>query len=88
MSDRDLIHEVERLQLRDGEVLVVRPRRSLFSHEIEMLHGNLAKLARNMGWGPDRILILDRDVEMTVVSAEQQELLPDVAGVAKGGRLG
>lgn len=71
MGLEDLVREVERLRVADDEVLIVRPKSILTRAELERLHRNLAHLARACGWPRDRIVVLDRDFDLTVVKAEQ-----------------
>lgn len=71
----DLIGEVERLRLAADEVLIVRPKGVLTRHENDQLRAGCKKLAELLNVELDRVLILDRDVTMTVVKAEQVSLL-------------
>ena len=70
----DLVHEIERLKVADDEVLVVRPRRMLMRDESDRLMQNLRRIADALGWGPDRIVVLEPDIDLTVVKADQMAL--------------
>jgi hypothetical protein len=75
MNVEDLITAVERLEIADGEVLVIRPRRLLTSSDKGLLHRNLEQLRKAMGWPAERIIVVEGDIEMTKVTAEQAALL-------------
>lgn len=70
----DLVSEVERLRVADDEVLVVRPKGFLTTNENGILHRNLRLIASLLGIDIERIVVLDREVELTVVKADQMEL--------------
>lgn len=72
----DLIREIERLRLAPDELLIVRVKSLLSAEEMQQLHRNLSKVAEGLGWtnGPDRIVIVDSDISLTVVKAEQEAL--------------
>jgi hypothetical protein len=71
----DLIAAVERLKLEPHEVLVIRPRNLLTTSDAAILHRNLDRLAKLLDIDRDRILVLERDVDMTIVEATQEALL-------------
>ena len=73
----DPIGEVARLRLADNEVLVVRPRVGrLTSDDAEKLHRACRQLAKRLDVDLERIVILGREVEISVVQADQMSLTP------------
>lgn len=71
---QELITEIQRLRIEPDEVLVVRPKGLLTSGEAQVLKKRLAEIGRALGWGLDRIVVLDRDFDLSVVKASQLAL--------------
>lgn len=73
-DDITMIRALERLRLAPDEVLLVRPRWRLTESARQLLHKNLRLLFEKVGWDPDRVVVVDTDIELTVVKADQMEL--------------
>lgn len=70
MSDV-LVREVARLTVGENEVLVVRPKGVLTANDFEILRKRLAQMAEVLGIDTRRIVLMGRDLDLTVVKAEQ-----------------
>lgn len=80
MSD-DLIRSIERLRLHPDELLLVTVKSLLTERERGRMQKNLRDISIRMGWGSDRIVVIDSDIEVSVVSADQLALAQSEANV-------
>jgi predicted O-linked N-acetylglucosamine transferase (SPINDLY family) len=74
VSIEGLVTEIQRLRIGPDEVLVVRPKGLMSVSDTQILMRNLKKIAQGLGWDSKRIVVLERDVDLTVVKAEQLEM--------------